>query len=255
MLNIYKMSGIYSMKVEDKLPTAKHYIQLLQYISDHIELEFSIKEMLSIKEIQLIICGINIPESILLELIGQMSKYRFYIENTNEYCNKLSLLQFFECIEKPPNFVYVYNIFYDCNCECDYIPIDIQYIRCFGKKLKTGINNMDFRLLPLQHFNTLLKILQNDYVANSRTFAKHEIEYIQEYQKYKYERDNYVYVNNSKIQLCKSLINHHFTIMKLKNKHLELKNINLELKNKHLELKNINLQKKYDMLECLISML
>jgi hypothetical protein len=100
---------------------------------------------------------------------------------------------------------------------------------------------MDFRLLPLQHFNIWLKILQNNYAPNSRTFIKHEIEYIQEYQKYKYERDNYIYKNNSKIQLCKSLINHCFTIILSKNKQLELE--------------NINLQKKYDMLECLISIL
>jgi hypothetical protein len=237
------MSGIYSMQIMSKLPTIKHYIQLLQYIYDHIEFR-PIEVINSIEEIQLFIDNFNIPELILLELIEQMSKYRFYIEKTNEYCNKLSLLQFFECISEETNNysgLYVYNIFYNCNYEYDYPPIDIQYIRCFGKKLKKGAGNMDFRLLPLKHFNTLLKILQNDYVPNSRTFEKHKIEYTQEYQKYKYERDNYIYKNNSKIQLCKSFIHYYIT--------------NILSKNRQLELENINLQKKHDMLECLISML
>jgi hypothetical protein len=242
------MSGIYSFKVMKKLQTIQHYVQLYRYINMHT-IDCNTIDCNTIVKIQQFVNDLDLSDAIILELIEQMSKYKFYIEKTNEYCNNLSLLQFFECIEYNDStykYKYKYNIFYDFKSDISNTlqPIDIKYIKCFRKKLERGKNDMDFRLLSLDNFTTWLKILGDDYVCDSRTFSNHKTEYTQEYNKYKKERNSYVYKNNTEIKLCQSLIDYNKIYI---NKLLQ--------KNKNLEHELLNLRKKYEMLEAQVSIL
>jgi len=246
-INIFiKMSGIYSFKVMGKLQTIQHYVQLYRYINMH-SIDCNTIDCNTIVKIQQFVNDLDLSDAIILELIEQMSKYKFYIEKTNEYCNNLSLLQFFECIEyNDSTYKYKYNIFYDFASDISNTlpPIDIKYIKCYRKKLEKGKNDMDFRLLPLDNFTTWLKILGDDYVCDSRTFSNYKIEYTQEYNKYKKERNSYVYKNNTEIKLCQSLIDYNKIYI---NKLLQ--------KNKDLEHELLNIRKKYEMLEAQIEIL
>jgi hypothetical protein len=208
------------------LPTIEHYKQLELFLFDNDSDK-------SIQEIE------EIPHNIISNVIDQLSQYRFYI-SPNIYVNKLTLLQFFYCAEfVRGNIHYRYNIFYDARSSSSedlFSPIPITYLKCFGGGVTRGINEMDFRLLPREHFSIWLKILEKDYVTGSRTFAKYKDMYTTEYNSAQRMRDCFVEKNYA--------LHPHASIQLYRQKKLEEKYCVLEEKYYALEEKYCALEEK-----------
>jgi len=184
---------------------------------------------------------LKITDKIIDVVIKQISQYRFYIDG-NIYLNNLNLLQ---CIDAYRH-QYNYNIFYDASAYSapgEKIKID-KYLKCFGGGITRGVGNMDFRLLPLEHFEIWLKILEKDYVSNSRTFAAYKKTYTMEYQMAKSMRESYVDATTYVLEPHSIL--HEYKNAELKSAHAQLKEETDKCAEENAELKKqIKKLKKY----------
>jgi len=169
------------MEYLSRLPSIEHYRQLAHALyNEHMPDGLHINK-LSLDELKNIIK--QFPDKVIIAVINQLSKYKFYIA-PNTYVNELTLRQYFES---------KYNIFYN-SIEYPHSnpPINIKYIKCFGGGVLKGSKSNDFRLLPRDHFELWLKLLEKDYVAGSRTFAKYKEIYTEEYNFAKNMRNLYI---------------------------------------------------------------
>ena len=184
-----------------KCLTLEHYRQLSDALFCDDEFKSKIELASNVKEAIKLFKELDIPDKIILKVIKQIAQYKFYI-SPNIYLNDLNLIQFFHCVKynsssktfeynsSSKTFEYKYNIFYDYNLDTS-LNIPSIYLKCFGGGITRGIDGNDFRLLPIEHFEIWLKVLEKDYVSGSRTFAKYKDTYTSEYYNATKMRENY----------------------------------------------------------------
>jgi hypothetical protein len=243
------------MSFIQKCVTLDHYKQLSHALFCGDEFKSKIELAPNVKEAIKLFKELNIPDKIILNVIKQISQYKFYI-SPNIYLNKLNLIQFFHCVICNPSsktfeykyktFEYKYNIFYDCtldkyNIHDTSLDIPSTYLKCFGGGITRGVDGNDFRLLPIEHFEIWLKILERDYVSGSRTFAKYKDTYTSEYYNAIIMRKHYF--DNTALPEDNTLLDEGNTFTPHKSLYLhQQKKINLLLQEKNEEIKKL---KKY----------
>jgi len=185
------MEQFFTKAITDELPTFEHYKQLCYTLSargchPYNKLDiFVIDTMPNIKDIQTYMFNILSPTNQLLCTINTISAHRFYIA-PNTYTNKLTLKQFFHCIDIKYNGYYIdtckykYNIFYKgskiedvyshFNSYSSNSPINRQFISCHHIGLTEGTDDNNFKNLPIEHFTILLKIMGNEYVSGVASY-------------------------------------------------------------------------------------
>lgn len=183
-----------------------------------------IDQFTSVDQVQELFNEFQISDAVIDAVVDQISQYRFYI-GKNIYLNNLNLLQFFKCINLHGIgiYTYKYNIFYKqtSNLQTPSSQLVNTYLRCFGGGITRGSGNMDFRLLPKEHFEIWLTILGKDYVPGSRTFAAYKKTYTEEYHSAKKLRDEYVDVD---CPLAPNYILHdHYQKISIMKENLKLK--------------------------------
>jgi hypothetical protein len=191
------MDQFFTKAITDKLPTFEHYKQLCYTLSvmglPYSSLDISvINTIFTIKDIQAYMFNI-LSSSNILSAIEYIEMFKFYIA-PNTYTNKLTLKQFFHCIDIKYNGYYIdtckykYNIFYKgskiedvyshFNSYSSNSPINRQFISCHRIGLTEGTDDNNFKNLPIEHFAILLKIMGKEYVSG---FASYHNEYICKY--------------------------------------------------------------------------
>ena len=206
--------------MHSKLTSLRHYKQLSYALvcNSIFSIDYNtIEQFSSVIKIEEFWRNLKITYKMIDAVITQISQYQFYFDK-NSYCNELNLLQFFLCIELQEGinkYQYKYNIFYDTNQKkkTSFQSID-KYLKCFGGGITRGEGNMDFRLLPIEHFEIWLKILEKDYVPNSRTFATYKKMYTTDYNNAKLMRSQYIYENYT-LKPNRILYEHKNTILQL----------------------------------------
>jgi hypothetical protein len=209
------MEYLFTEELLNKLPTLEHYKQLCYslsvrgppYNSLNIDL---INAITTIEDIQIYMYNILSRKSAffnnaILNLINYAKDWPFYIA-PNTYTNKLTLEQFFRCINDDfseykihtKKLTYKYNLFYTGKKYKEDVldhlgefidgisphrpPIDIGYLKCYRKDLIRGTTpDMDFRELPMKDFHTWLKILELPFSVKSKAFNVYKINFTKEW--------------------------------------------------------------------------
>jgi hypothetical protein len=194
------MEQLFTKAITDKLPTLDHYKQLCQKLGNYpyrydildINTISTIADMQTYMYNILILKGDNI-NIILSQQVKYIETFKFYIL-PNTYTNKLTLKQFFHCIDIKyysnvghtiDTCTYKYNIFYKgekfdnvYDHRNDSIIIEKRLISCYRIGLTVGTNDNNFKNLPIEHFTTLLKIMGKEYAC---CVASYENDYIYKY--------------------------------------------------------------------------
>jgi hypothetical protein len=182
------MEQFFKKAITDKLPTFEHYKQLCYTLSvretppyNTLDI-FAIDTMATIKDIQTYMFNILSQHGTIVGIIEYVEKFKFYIA-PNTYTDKLTLKQFFHCIDIKYNGYYIdtckykYNIFYkgekfdNVHDYHNYLIINKQFISCYHIGLTEGVGDNNFKNLPIEHFTTLLKIMGNEYVDGDASYA------------------------------------------------------------------------------------
>lgn len=191
------MEYLFTEELLNKLPTLEHYKQLCYslsvrgppYNSLNIDL---INAITTIEDIQIYMFNTFSSKSAffnnaILNLIDYAKVYRFYIA-PNTYTNKLTLKQFFHCINvkyftngsKQLKCSYKYNLFYTGVKYDNHVyeydiysqPIDKKFISSYFIGITEGEGDNSFKNLPIEHFELLLKIIGTEYSSGHSSYEK-----------------------------------------------------------------------------------
>ena len=188
------MEQFFTKAITDKLPTFEHYKQLCYTLSvrgpPYNKLDISaIDTMATIKDIQTYMFNIlSSKYTNILSTIEYTEHFKFYI-SPNTYTDKLTLKQFFNCIQTDISnrLIYKYNIFYKGSRVNNDVynstilsnpPIPRQFISCYYIGLTEGTDDNNFKNLSVTDFNTLLSIMDKEYANGISTYKN---EYIIKY--------------------------------------------------------------------------